>query len=210
MKQTEQYQAVRDTIMRHHEWSAWKVAAHLGLSESMGTEDAAQYVREVRKTMRDNGDLIIPQQKPKYADPEARLRDVLTLFELREYKVNKKVAKNMLLAMCYWIFVTKGNWPAVSDTMDMNDRLERPLAFQEIEAICNAAQDKGFMVLDDEEANRTAVEAGYPDAGYNWTSDNLYHLFQVTDDELPHLKTIGKPISRSGPQGIPNPERMPK
>ena len=209
MKQNEKFREVRNTIMLHHEWSAWRVADHLGLDEEMGSDEAAQYVRDVRKTMRETGDLIVPEKKPQYAPPEERLKDVLALFELRDYKINKKAAKNMLLAMCYWTFMTSGNWKAVDETMEMNDRLKRPLAFQDIESICNAAQEKGFTVLDDEKANEEARAMGYPDAGYNWTSDRLYHLFQVTEEELPYLSTIGKPISKISPQGVPNPERMP-
>lgn len=202
----ERYETVRKAILQNYEWKAGKVAAYLGLTDELGYEKAVDYVRMVRKKMREDGDLIQPEEKPKYADPEDRLKDVLKLFELRKCNVRKKEAKNMLLTMCYWTMQLKGNYAAVSDTMDMNDRLKRPLPFPEIEEICNIAQEYGFDALD-EEKNAAAIADGFPGAGLNWTSSSLYYKFNISDDELPHLNTIGKPIDKTKPWGIPNPQR---
>ena len=202
-------QLVRDAIMKNHTLKSGVLARQLGLVDEMGYDKATDYVRYIRRQMRENGDLLPEIEKPKYAAPEDRLEDVLKLFELRNYNVKKKAATNMLMCMCYWTMSIAGNMKAVCDTMDMNDRLKRPLPFPEIEKVCNDAQDLGFAALD-EQKNREARAMGFPGAGLNWTSASLYHKFEVTEDELPHLKTIGKPVDKLKPWGVPNPERMPK
>lgn len=195
--------------MKNHKLKAGQIAEMLGLVGELGYDGATDYVRAVRRNMRKTGDLIPEPEKPPYAAPEDRLADVLKLFELRNYNVRKKAAVNMLLAMCYWTMQLEGNGKAVCDTMDMNDRLKRSLPFKEIEKICNDAQDMGFAAIDPIK-NYAAQAQGYPDAGLNWTSINLYYKFEVTDEELPHLKTIGKRIDKTKPWGIPNPARMPR
>lgn len=202
-------QLVRDAIMKNHTLRAGAIAKQLGLDEEMGYDKATDYIKSIRRKMREDGDLIPEIEKPTYAEPEERLADVLKLFELRKYNVNKKAASNMLLGMCYWTMVTAGNMKAVCDTMDMNDRLKKPLSFPEVEKVCNNAQQLGFAAMD-EKKNKEAIALGYPGAGLNWTSATLYHKFEVTETELPHLKTIGKPVDKLKPWGIPNPERMPK
>ena len=203
----ERYKLVRQTILNHYEWRAARIASYLGLTDELGDDAAAEYVRNVRKKMRDDGDLVMPPEVPRYAGVEERLEDVLRLFELRNYTMKKKAAQNMLLATCYWIMRIEGNLKAVTDTMEINDRLKRPLTFLEIERVCNEAQEKGFEALDDKK-NEEAIAMGLPGAGLNWTSDSLYHKFMVEDHELQHLKTIGKPVNKNKPWGIPNPERM--
>lgn len=202
----DRYLLVRLAILDHHEWRAARVASYLGLTDELG-DAAVEYVKGVRKKMRDDGDLIMPPEVPVYAGAEERLADVLRLFEIRNYTMKKKAAQNMLLATCYWIMLLEGNLKAVTDTMKLNDRLKRPLTFLEIERICNEAQDKGFEALDDEK-NEAAKKLGFPGAGLNWTSDSLYHRFMVEDHELPYLKTIGKPVDKTKPWGVPNPDRM--
>jgi hypothetical protein len=203
----DRYLLVRQTILDHHEWRAAKIARFLGLTDELGDDAASEYVRSVRKKMRDDGDLIMPPEVPQYAGPEERLADVMRLFEIRNYTMKKKAAYNMLLATCYWIMLLAGNLKAVNDTMEMNNRLKRPLTFLEIERVCNEAQEKGFDALDDEK-NEEAKEHGFPGAGLNWTSDSLYHKFMVQDHELQDLKTIGKPVDKTKPWGVPNPARM--
>ena len=198
----DKYDIVRQTILENHEWNAWKIAAACGLLDTMGHDEAVEYVRTVRKKMRAAGELVMPEELPKYAEPEDRLADVLKLFELRGYNVPKKVARPMLLCMSYWTMLLKGNFKAIDEAMSMNERLKRPLPFAEIEQICNAAQEYGFNAMDDEK-NREAEANGFPDAGLNWTSASLYYKFMVTDDELPHLKTIGKPVDKTKPWGVP-------
>lgn len=202
-------QLVRDTIMKNHTLKAGQIADMLGLVGELGYDEATDYVRAVRRNMRKTGDLIPEPEKPPYASPKDRLADVLTLFELRNYNVRKKPASYMLLNMCYWTMQLEGNAKAVCDTMDMNDRLKRSLPFKDIEAICNEAQEKGFDALDPIK-NFKAQADGFPDAGLNWTSASLYYKFEVTEEELPHLKTIGKPVHKTNPWGIPNPARMPR
>lgn len=203
---TENYEKVRQTILENHTWHAWEVAAYLGLETEMGDDEATDYVKRVRRTMRETGDLIMPPELPPYASPEDRLEDVLKLFELRKYNVKKKQLEPMLLNMCYWIMRIRGNGAAVTETMDMNDRMKRPLPFSEIEKICNTAQEYGFKAMDNWENYKAECE-GFPDAGLNWTSINLYHKFGVEDNEQPYLKTIGKPLSKTKPWGIPSPDR---
>lgn len=197
------YEKVRETILEHHTWHAWMIAQHIGLDEEMGEDEATEYVKKARGKMRADGDLVMPPEVPPYAEPEDRLADVIRLFEIRKYNTRKKYAETMLLALCYWTMQIKGNFEAVKETMEMNDRLKRPLQFAEIERICNTAQEYGFRAIDTEE-NERAIKKGLPGAGLNWTSATLFYKFGVTEEELQHLKTIGKPVDKTKPWGIPN------
>ena len=191
---------VVQTILEHPEWKAWEVAERIGLVEEMGPDKATEYIRQVRKSMRKKGELVIPE---KIMVPEAdRLEDVKTLFRIRNYNVSKKAASAMLLMHCYWTMRLYGNWVAVSDTMDLNDKLKHPLTFPEIEQICNLAQERGFDSLDPEKTAQAKLK-GFINAGLNYTSGSLYYKFDVRDEELPHLKTIEKPKSTTEPQGAP-------
>lgn len=188
------------TILEHPEWKAGRVAEEIGLIEEMDHDKATEYIRQVRKSMRKKGELVIAEHTMV---PESdRLEDVKTLFRIRNYNVSKKAASAMLLMHCYWTMRLYGNWVAVSDTMDLNDKLKHPFPFPEIEQICNLAQERGFDSLDPEK-NAQAKLKGFANAGLNYTSGSLYYKFDVRDEELPHLKTIEKPQSSTYPQGIP-------
>ena len=191
---------VVQTILEHPEWKAGAVAEHVGLIEEMGYDKATDYIKQVRKSMRKKGQLI---RKPtmEYTDEE-RLADVKWLFISRDYVMSKKAASAMLLMMCYWTMRTGGNYKAVSDTMEMNDKLRRPLSFQEIEQVCNLAQERGFDSMAEEKSSQAKIR-GFVNAGLNYTSDSLYYKFEVKEAELPHLKTIKKPKSMIMPQGVP-------
>lgn len=69
------------TIKEHPEWKAWKVAEHIGLTEEMGQDKATDYIRQVRKSMRKKGELVVTEQAMV---PESdRLEDVKTLFRIQ-------------------------------------------------------------------------------------------------------------------------------
>lgn len=190
------------TIKDHPEWKAGVVAEYIGLTAEMGQDKATEYIRHVRKSMRKKGQLVRQPSMEKYASEEDRLEDVKKLFELRDYKTTKKAASAMLLMYCYWTMRLYGNFKAVNDTMEMNDKLRTPLTFPEIERICNLAQERGFDSLDEEKSSQAKIR-GFMNAGLNYTSDSLYYKFEVKEEELPHLKTIEKPQSITEPQGVP-------
>lgn len=188
------------TILEHPEWKAGQVADHIGLTEEMTMDRATDYIRQVRKSMRKKGQLVITEQTMV---PEAyRLEDVKTLFRIRQYDINKETAKAMLLMHCYWSMRLYGNYVAVIDTMRLNDKLKHPLTFPEIERVCNLAQERGFDSWDPEK-NAQAQIRGFVNAGINYTNDSLYHKFNVQEHELNYLKTIERPHSSTNPQGAP-------
>ena len=190
------------TIKNYPTWKAGVVAEHIGLVEDMGHDKATEYIRQLRKRMKKNGELIVRPAMEKYAPDEDRLEDVKMLFELRGYDISKKAASAMLLMHCYWTMRLHGNIKAVCETMDLNDKLKNPLSFPEIERVCNLAQERGFDSLDPEKSAQAQIK-GFVDAGINYTSDSLYFKFEVQEDELKHLKTIERPQSSTDPQGAP-------
>lgn len=177
------------TIKEHPDWKAVAVASHIGLVEEMGNDKAVEYIRQVRKTLKRKGELVVRAiRESEYTDAE-RLEDVLKLFELRNYNVTKRAASAMLLMYCYWTMREAGNFKAVWDTMELNDKLKQPLSFAEIEQVCNLAQERGFDSLDEEKTIQANLR-GFKNAGLNYTSISLYHKFEVTEEEANLLKTI--------------------
>ena len=188
------------TIKEHPEWRAVVVASHIGLIEEMGNDKAVEYIRQVRKSLKRKGELMVRAVcESEYTEAE-RLEDVLKLFELRKYDVTKRAASSMLLMLCYWTMREAGNFKAVSDTMELNDKLKHPLSFTEIEQVCNLAQERGFDSFDEEKTLQANLR-GFKNAGLNYTSSSLFYKFEVTDEELSYLKTIYKPQSTIQPQG---------
>ena len=185
-------------IKEHPEWKAVVVAAHIGLVDEMGNDKAVEYIRQVRKSLKRKGELVVICET-EYTESE-RLEDVKKLFELRNYDVSKRAASAMLLMHCYWTMRESGNFKAVWDTMELNDKLKRPLSFAEIEQVCNLAQERGFDSFDEEKTLQANLR-GFKNAGLNYTGISLYYKFEVTDEEATHLKTIMKTQSTINPQG---------
>jgi len=49
---------------------------------------------------------------------------------------------------------------------------------------------KAWEAKNNEEANRIAMEQGYPEAGYNVSNKKLIRWLDISSDEMEHLQTI--------------------
>ena len=63
------------------------------------------------------------------------------------------------------------------------------MPLNEVERATRSAE-KAWEARNNEEANRIAVEKGYPGAGYNIKNTKLIDWLDITEDEQTHLQTI--------------------
>lgn len=171
---------------------AFNIAQETGLDTEMGTEKATDYIRSVRKSMRKKGKLA-RFNPDDFAPDDERLEDITTLFEIRRGRMSKRAAQTMLLMNCYLRLRSDDNdvhMDAIWDTYRKNDELINPFPINEAISICGVALAR-YMVSNDAEENREAMRKGYPGAGLNYTNKSLRLACEITEEELPHLKTIG-------------------
>lgn len=181
---------VERLIKENRRRKAHDIAEEAGLLEAMGYDKAVAYVREVRKSMKKKGD--IPQAKHKYASDSERLEDITKLFELRQGRMSKKAAYSMLLLNCYFRFRSEDyniHIGAIDDTYAKNRELENPYDLATAIRICEIALEK-YTDSIDEEKNQAAISRGFQGAGLNYTSESLIDKLEITEEELPHMKSI--------------------
>lgn len=170
---------------------AHDIAQETGLVASMGYEKAVDYVRRVRKEMRKNGEL--PRKEYTYPSDSDRMADMDKLFELRRGgKMSKQIAKTMLMLNCYYRLRSEDDdihIMAIDDTYAKNRSLLHPLAMADAIALCEYALGQ-YMDSRDPEKNRAKKAMGYPGAGLNYSSKTLIELLAITEEELPHMKSI--------------------
>lgn len=170
---------------------AHDIAQECGLVATMGYEKAVDYVRRVRKEMRKNGDL--PRKEYTYPSDSDRMADIDKLFELRHGKrLTKKIAENMLTLNCYYRLRSEDDdihIMAIDDTYAKNKELRNPLPLAEAIELCKYALEQ-YMDSRDPEKNREKKAMGYPGAGLNYGSKKLIEKLAITDEELPHMKSI--------------------
>lgn len=119
----------------------------------------------------------------------ARLLDLVKLVELRDYEVTGH-RELICFLYRYWL-CCYSNDPveALNQTMTLNLQFTVPLPLKEVERATRSA-DKAWEARNNEEANRVAIEKGYPGAGYNISNKKLINWLDINDDEQRHLKTI--------------------
>lgn len=170
---------------------AHDIAQECGLVATMGYEKAVDYVRRVRKEMRKNGDL--PRKEYTYPSDADRMADMDKLFELRHgEKLSQKLVRSMLKLNCYYRLRSEDDdihIMAIDDTYAKNKELRNPLALAEAIELCKYALEQ-YMDSRDPEKNREKKAMGYPGAGLNYSSKKLIELLAITDEELPHMKSI--------------------
>lgn len=179
---------VEKLIKENKRRKAHDIAAEAGLVETMGYDKAVDYVRRVKKDMKEKGEI----DPTRIATDAERLQDLTTLFELRKGDIDPKVAYMMLLLNCYYRFRSEDdsvNMRAIDDTYEKNARMKEPFHILEAIKICDAALAQ-YMKSIDEEENKAAMKRGYPGAGLNYTDESFIERLAITEDELEHMISI--------------------
>lgn len=185
-------EAVENLIKDNRRRKAHEIAETAGLIETMGYDKAVNYVKQVRRSMKRNG--ALPEETIKYAPDADRLGDIETLFELRQGTMSSGAAYHMLLLFCYYRLRSQDDsihMMAFDDTYEKNSQLDKPFPMSTAINIGEKALAQ-YMRSIDKEQNEAAKAKGFPGAGLNYTSDTLRYKLEITDEELPHLKTIMK------------------
>jgi hypothetical protein len=78
---------------------------------------------------------------------------------------------------------------ALNQTITLNLQFSAPLRLNEVEKATKSAH-KAWEAKSNEEANRIAMEQGYPGAGYNVSNKKLIRWLDISSDEMEHLQTI--------------------
>lgn len=184
---------VENSIRENRSKQYHEIAGEVGLIDTMGYDRAVNYVKQVKRSMKKNGDL--PPVESKYAPDEERLEDITRLYEIRQGKMSKSAAYFMLLLNCYYRLRSQDDnihMMAIDDTYAKNNELEEPLHMAEAIKLCEKALAQ-YMQSIDEERNRIAIARGFPGAGLNYTSESLIEKLEITDDELNSMKSIRRP-----------------
>lgn len=184
---------VEKLLLENRRRNANDIAEEVGLIETMGYDKAVDYVRHVKKSMRKAG--AFPAEENRFASEEERLVDITKLFELRKGKaIDEKVAYLMLMLNCFYRFRSKDDdihWRAIDDTYEKNQELVEPFPWSIAIQICEIAQARYMQSINEQEIER-AKRKGLPYAGFCYASDTLIEKLAITDEELPHMKSIKK------------------
>lgn len=179
---------VEKAFIENRRRKAHEIAEEVGLVATMGYEKAVDYVRSVKKSMKEKG-----QIKPAHIASDAeRLQDVTKLFELRKGNIEPKMAYTMLLLNCYYRFRSEDDsihMMAIDDTYEKNAQLKEPFHMADAIKICDAALAQ-YMNSIDEDRIKEAKKKGYPGAGINYTDDSFIERLAITDSELEHMISI--------------------
>lgn len=124
----------------------------------------------------------------------ARLLDLVQLVTMRQGHMT-----NMREVACflyrYWscCFIQDPE-EALSQTLEFNKSLFTPLSKSEAIRATKSAE-KAWVAKHDEEANRKAIEEGYPGAGYNISNTKLIDWLDITPEEQKSDKTLEDTLS---------------
>lgn len=119
----------------------------------------------------------------------ARLLDIVKLVELRNYEVTG-YREIICFLYRYWLCCyTNDPVEALNQTQTLNLQFTEPLPLKEVERATRSAE-KAWEARNNEEANRIAIEKGYPSAGYNISNKKLIEWLDITPEEQKHLQTI--------------------
>ncbi|GGD29663.1 winged helix-turn-helix domain-containing protein [Pontibacillus salipaludis] len=180
------------------------------INSKNGAEVHAQFRHDYRYELRQLQFDYLPELEPEIKPPKkkkrgrknkvaqlfntytlhgARLKDVVTLVNLRNYEVTG-YREILCFLYRYWsCCFTKDPTKALNDTITFNLEFTEPLPCHEVERATKSAE-KAWEARSNKEANRIAQEKGYPGAGYNITNKKLISWLGITGEEQYHLKTI--------------------
>lgn len=135
----------------------------------------------------------------------ARLMDLVQLVEIRNYKVTG-YRETICFLYRYWLCCyTNDPLEALHQTQAFNLQFNNPLPLNEVERATRSAE-KAWEARSNEEANRIAMQKGYPGAGYNISNKKLIDWLDITDDEQQLLRTIISPNEKRRRKRIANME----
>ncbi|MBO1005761.1 replication protein [Pseudogracilibacillus auburnensis] len=135
----------------------------------------------------------------------ARLMDLVKLVELRNYKVTGH-RETICFLYRYWLCCYSNDpTEALNQTVSLNLQFTSPLSLKEVERATRSAE-KAWEARNNEEANKIAIEKGYPGAGYNVSNKKLIEWLDVTDGEQQHLTTIIGPNEKRKRKKVANME----
>lgn len=119
----------------------------------------------------------------------ARLMDLVKLIELRNFEVTG-YRELICFLYRYWLCCyTNDPSEALNQTVTLNLKFSAPLHNKEVEKATKSAE-KAWEARSNEEANRLALEQGYPGAGYNISNKKLIRWLNITEEEQAQLQTI--------------------
>lgn len=119
----------------------------------------------------------------------ARLRDLTQLIELRGYDVTG-YRETICFLYRYWsCCVLNDPEEALQQTLDLNAQFTLPLSENEVRKATKSAE-KAWAARSNKEANRLAIEKGYPGAGYNISNEKLIKWLDISPEEQQHFETI--------------------
>lgn len=181
---------VETAYLENSKRKAYEIAEEVGLIETMGYDKAVSYVKAIKKSMKNKGQI----KGSALASDSDRLIDVIKLFELRQGKMSKRAAYFILLMNCYYRLRSEDDnvhMMAIDETYDMNKNLEEPFPMITAIQICEGALAQ-YMNSIDEQKNEEAKKKGYPGAGLNYTDERFIEKLEITEEELQHMKSIRK------------------
>jgi hypothetical protein len=118
-----------------------------------------------------------------------RLQDLVKLVELRDYDIHGYRELVCFLYRYWKCCYSNDPEQSLNEVMLFNLEFREPLTLQEVERATKSAE-KAWEAKNNVEANRIAIEKGYPGAGYNISNKKLIQWLDITSDEMAHLKTI--------------------
>ena len=181
-------EAVEQALLHNAKRHAYEIAEEIGLTETMGYDKAVAYVRQVKKSMRNKGQITLGH----FASDHERLQDIEALFENRNGTMSSKAAYILLMLNCYYRLRSEDDTihiGAIEDTYQKNEMLEEPFPMAVAIKICEAALAQ-YMLSIDESRNTTAIRRGLPGAGLNYADARFIEKLEITEDEIPLMKSI--------------------
>lgn len=180
------------------------------INSKNGSEVHVEYRHEYRHTLRDIQFEYLPELTPKvtpkkgekangrkktvrlfntYSLHYARLMDLVKLAELRDYNF-PNCREIVCFLYRYWqCCFLKDTKEALRQTLSFNDMFTHPLTRNEVIRATRSAET-AYEARSNDEANKIAIQKGYPGAGYNISNRKLIEWLDITPEEMQHLTTI--------------------
>lgn len=118
-----------------------------------------------------------------------RLKDLVTLCELRKYDVEGH-RELILFLYRYWsCCVLNDGEEALEATKELNSQFKKPLPLKEVVSATKSAE-KAWAARSSKEANELAIKKGYPGAGYNVSNKKIISWLDISMEEQKYLETI--------------------
>lgn len=177
------------------------------INSKNGAVVRAQYRHDYRPLLREIAAEYLPPLSPRRGRPAtrvgaishrlftvyslhyARMMDLLKLCELRQWHMTGHRETTLFLYRYWNCCYLEDEEEALRHTIELNQQFTEPLSESEVIKATKSAE-RAYHARNDAEANRIAIEQGYPGAGYNISNAKLIEWLSITDDEQKHLQAI--------------------